>query len=492
MPSVPFRSALACAACSGTLAVGAVPALAAPSWVRGEQIDRGDGPSGTTTPWAVSTPGRSFAVTDDGRFAYLSYPTGASTRGLFRRDVQRNTTQLVLDGVEPTGATSTRTTFSVLTRRALTGADGNASNDLYLVDPLTGAATLASSTPSGASVGDLTAGAVTADGTAVVYSRGGATYRRDLASASATQLAAAPLAVSAGTPNLSDTGLSADGRTAILAGDSVATAAGTRSLATSSSYSGLSMVSSDGSTALRVVADAATGAFAVRVTDLATGAARTVVPRLGVGAYGFDVLRLSPDGRQAIATAGFPLSPIQPGVTGQHVIGTVDLATGAVATTSGDLPTYAPRVLSPNGRFGVTESASHSWIVPTALGASLPGGTDGAAPWVYADYAPGCANPPFWLPSGGRATVTLMQGSAYYVSPYAVPVGRISGRVTNASTGAVLGSFAISASAVQGKLPAYTGAVHIDLTTTFGTTPSSGRRTIPAYRPTACPQLPIL
>lgn len=481
----------------------ALPALAqaAPTFVRGEQVDRGDGPGGTTG-WVAYTPGVQvfdypqggpFAVTDDGRYAFLTYPTSSTKRGLYRRDLVANTSRLVLDDVVPTGATTSRAKLSVITKRSLAAADTNAGNDLYLVDPFTGAATLASTTPAGAALGDLTTGAITADGSAVVYSRPGGTYRRVLTSTTPTLLSARALPSSAA--NLSDQALSADGHAALLSGDwAVTTAAtGDRSLAETSSGPGPISISADGTTAARIVAEttSATPKIVVRVYNLAAGTKRTVTPGLPANAGGFDIVRLSADGRTAVATASFAgTSTTSTPAPATYVLGTVDLTTGAVATTSGSFASPAPRLLSPNGRYGITADAAHTWVVPTAAGATLPGGTDGAAALVFITYGAGCKPPAsaaWWY--DGRPSVMLNQ-SAYYASGFAVPPTSVAVRASVASTGAVMNAFTLVPGDDSRKLNAYYGAINLDVTAKFpdGST-STGRGPVSAYTAPTCPPI---
>ncbi len=483
-------------ACAALLAAALAPSAASAAFAVGEQVDRGDGASGAS-PWdsyylpydftpKTDTNPHPFAISEDGRYAFLTYPTAAGKRGLYRRDVQANTLRLVLDDVQPTGRTTTGSSVSVVTSRALVAADVNGTADLYLVDPFTAAATLASATPTGGGVGAVSTGAVTADGTAVVYSAPGGTYRRVLTQATATRLSTraldpltAPFYPSSSSTlreaNLSRQALSADGTRALLQGRFVATPAGDVSIA-------------DAEVDAPVMAPS--GAFvanrsgnAVAIYDLASGGARrTVTAVLPANAYAPEVLSISADGKRAhvgvqLTRDGKPY----------FALGTLDLTTGAVAQTSEDLGQQYPRVFSINDRYAVAEDYRRLFAVPAVVGAALPGGVDPASPNVYLSYEDGCLKPSFITPNGGRPKLTFSRsqpsgrGYAPVASSLSVVVRQTSNNAVINRPPPLTASFST----------AYINAVYTQLKLETTATFAGGKTTrdvayVPAHTPDEC------
>lgn len=421
MPTLPSRRQRRGLAFAAFACVASIPSTAYGAFVVGEQVDRGDGASGGA-PWqqnafAADAPfARPFAISDDGRFAFITYPTVGHVRGLYRRDVQLNTLRLVADDVRPTGWTRAGQYLSVLTPKALSPADANATADLYLLDPFSGAATLASKAPDGAALGEVTSGAVTADGTAVVYSRPGGTERRVLSAAAATRLSTRAMPPYEDTflphlntgphANVTRSGLSTDGTRVVLEGGAVGAASGEVVLPTDADGKPLPWVLSPTGTDASRVAKNAAGVWEVVVFNLATRQERT----LSTGASHLEQLwinSVSADGTKAHVSASLRRnnSPLD-------VLGTVDLRTGAIAQTSDDIAPYRyPRVFAWNDRYGVFGDIN-LFAIPTQAGAALPGGVDLPSPLVYLNYSEGCTSASFLTPYGGRPSVEFTRRDA--------------------------------------------------------------------------------
>jgi len=203
-----------------------------------------------------------------------------------------------------------------------------------------------------------------------------------------------------------------------------------------------------------------------------------------------DVVAVSADGTTATMGAGFPT----PGsgkipASANYVLGTVDLATGAVAKTSGDLAAHYPTLLSPNGRFGIAWDAGHVWVVPTVAGATLPGGTDGAAALAFTSYSSGCTGAQPILQPSGRPSVGLRIGT-YSISGFAVPPVSLAVRAIVVANGAVMNAFTLTPASNSRSINGYFGAITLDVVARFpGGTTSTGRGSVPAYSPPTCPPL---
>ncbi len=420
-PSLPRRRSglLACAALFGA---ALAPSAAHAAYAVGEQIDRADGASGGI-PWAQNVYtakvnyARPFAISDDGRFAFLTYPTSDTTRGLYRRDLLLNTLRLVADDVRPTGWTRSGQYLSAITSRALAAADTNGTADLYLLDPFSGAATLASTAPGGAALGGVTSGAVTADATAVVYSRPGGTSRRVLASATASTLsprAMLPYEDFAyphldATPHLNVTreALSSDGTRVVVEGRFVATSSGDVELPDLPAGDVDSWHLNPAGTEVVRARRKAGGVWEAVIRTLSTGSERVVSTGNSTPAYVF-VNAISPDGTTAHVTAHLSSNG-----SSQTLLGTLDLRTGALVQKSDSLPAVSAnsRVFSWNDRYGVFRDIN-LFAVPVQAGAMLPGGVDAASPLVYLSYHPGCSSPSYLTQYGGRPYVELTRATA--------------------------------------------------------------------------------
>jgi hypothetical protein len=487
---------------AGLVAASAALAVTAPAQgaiVYGDQVDRGDGLSGFTA-WSAGlywqsakVPTQGVAISDDGRYAWLSYPTSDTARGLYRRDIAADTLRLVANDVVPTGATATPTgRISVITRRALSAADQNGSPDLYLLDAFTGAATLASVTDSGAAAGDVVNGTVSRDGSTVIWSTATTTSRRLLGGGAPTVVGDGVLETyKSGGYGLWDVqppadlalgALSADGRTVALAGRQVVTPSGTVDVGAllpstfAPSDVGLPVrISSDGAKAVVAGGDRESGRALVAVVDLATSTARIIQPTgLPSGSSYWRLLALATGSSAAVVE-------IEQG-NRTYAVGVMNLTTGAITKVSGDYQDRAPSTFSFNGRYGLANSRSWMYAVPVAANATLPGGP-GSAPATYLSYAEGCIKPVFIEPYGGRPTVSLTRPG---LAPPSVSSMQVAAR--NLSNGVVMNQFTLIPGVVS-TLPinGYYGAVRLEISLryTSGQT-GTNQVTVPAHTPPEC------
>lgn len=496
-PASRARRLVAGLATAGALLAGATSASAAV--VYGDQVDRGDGLSGFTA-WSAGlywqsskAPTQGVAISDDGRYAWITSPTGDTTRGLYRRDIAADTLRLVANDVAATGATASPTgRISVITKRALTAADQNDAPDLYLLDAFTGAATLASVADGGGAAGDVVNGTVSRDGSTVIWSTATATYRRALAGGPVTVVGAGVLeAYRRGgydfwqTETPADLGLgavSADGRTIALAGRKVVTPGGTVDVDAllPSSFAageyGLSVqVSSDGARAVVAGSDRASGRALVAVVDLATSATRVVEPTgLPTGSSYWRLLGLATGSSAAVVE-------IEQG-NRTYAVGVMNLSTGAITKVNGDYQDRAPSTFSFNGRYGLANSRTWMYAVPVAANATLPGGP-GSAPATYLSYDEGCIKPVFIEPYGGRPSVSLTRPP---LAPPSVQSMQVAAR--NLSNGVVMNQFTLTPGVVS-TLPinGYYGAVRLEISLRY-TSGQTGKNqvTVPAHTPPEC------
>lgn len=459
-------------------ALGLSAGSAGAAIVYGDQVDRGDGISGFTrwlsglyvaSPYAdgYDQPAQGITLSDDGRYAWLTFPTGATTRGLYRRDISLDKTTLMVDDVTATGATAKPTgRISVLTKRGLVAADQNGTADLYLIDAFTGAVTLASTDASGAPIGGIEQGLVTRDGSAVLWSKGGVTSRRVLGAGGPVDLGAgtiaswdvgpAPKYAEQPPADLAALAASADGRTVLLAGGKVLTPGGIVDLAAflpptleRGPYGLSAYITPDGARAL--VGASSGGATAIAVVELATRQVRIVKPTgLPSGVTSAYLRSVGPVAGKAIVELD------QSNRT--RAVGLMDLVTGAVTKVSGDYQDRTPTSYSLNGRYGLAVSQRWLYAVPVVANATLPGGP-GSAPATYVSYYQGCQKPVFIEPYGGRPTVSISRPP---LAPPSVQSMVVTAR--NLSNGVVMNQFTLVPGIVT-TLPinAYYGDVRLEI-----------------------------
>lgn len=497
VPRLAFSGLLA----ASLLAVTAGPSAAAV--VYGDQVDRGDGISGAAR-WSSGVDGGSpyidpaeqptqgVAISDDGRYAWITSPTSDTTRALFRRDIAADTLKLMADDVTATGATATPSgRISVLTKRGLVAADQNGTPDLYLLDAFTGAPTLASVDASGAAIGGIDRGFVSRDGSAVVLSKGGATYRRLLSGGAPTELGAGvpgtSLVVAGGQyrfqppADLSGAVASADGRTVALTDRKVLTPAGMvdvkallpSTFATYDDFGVPAFITADGAKA--IVRGEDQGVRAVAVVDLATKQVRIVRPTgLPSTATFGTVQALGPVAGKVIVDVSLSNNTTW--------VGLFDLTTGAITKVSGEYQDRVPTTYSFNGRYGLANSRAWMYAVPTVANATLPGGP-GSAPATYVSYNQGCQKPVFIEPYNGRPTVSLTRPP---LAPPSVQSMQVAAR--NLSNGVVMNQFTLTPGVVS-TLPinGYYGDVRLEVALRY-TSGLLGRNllAVPGHEPYLC------
>ncbi len=479
----------------------AVPSAGA-AVVYGDQVDRGDGISGFSRwlsdvfapspyPDGYDHPAQGVTLSDDGRYAWLTFPTSATTRGLYRRDISLDKTTLMVDDVTATGATAKPSgRISVITKRGLVAADQNGTADLYLIDAFTGTPTLASTDASGAAIGGIEQGLVTRDGSAVLWSKAGEVSRRVLGNGGPVSLGAGAIAshVLGLAPqygeqppaDLSAIGASADGRTVVLAARKVLTPGGIVDVAAAlpstfrpNPYGLPAFVTPDGAQA--VVGGTVGADVAVAVVDLATSQARIVRPTgLPSGVARAYLRSVGPVAGKVIVELD------QANRTTSVAL--LDLGTGVVTKVSGDYQDRTPTSYSLNGRYGLATSGSWLYAVPVVANATLPGGP-GSAPATYVSYVQGCRKPVLNEPYGGRPTVRLSRPP---LAPPSVQSMTVAAR--NLSNGVVMNRFTLTPGLVS-TLPinGYYGAVRLEVSLRYTNGQvGTNQLLVPTHEPPLC------
>jgi hypothetical protein len=404
------HAAIAAAAC----AVACLAPATASAVTYGEQVDRGEGLAGTTAietlaseyggPGLPSPSASTIGITDDGKWAVFNYSTDYAHTQIYARDTAAGHTNLLVSDARGSGIDAAGKWLSFTTASRLDPADTNDLDDVYLEDLTTAKFTLVSrATATGPAIGS-TAGGVSRDGTAAVFGSGGKTYRRDLATGAVTTLG--PTELVNGPYLYRDAAttfrISADGRAALPAAatdpegavdraESVQVVSGgktTTLTAPAGTTFGGRRLSGDGKKLVAVVspkdvASPVAGTPGVRVIDVATGVGTTFPFTPSLAIQGAELSDVSTNGSDALLALTYAR-----GAARINAEARVDLTTGAITQVGGDLASRAPRLLSPNRKFGLTAADSHVWAVP--ITGTLPVAQEAPSPLAYLRYELGC------------------------------------------------------------------------------------------------------
>lgn len=406
---------------ASVLISAALPAGASAATI-GEQVDRQTGVAGgtilaggTPTPRWVSDDGRFVLFDEDVRGPARASQTAGerSASGVYLRDTVADTsTQLAKGNVRTTNLTSDLKTISVVTSEALTAADTDGTPDLYLIDVASRAPTLF---PTG--TGFVRDGAISTDGSAVVWSDADGTWRRPAAvGAAAVRLSTK---VMPGVPSVGATAYLPEQIGGLRGRQSISRDGSAVGFIVEEPAGGISVtlhafvvrlgkadvpldtgsspfLSPDGNTAYAIDRQ---GATTLRAYDVnAGGAAHDVADSSAIGIpYLTDV---STDGR-TLALFDWQTTAMR----------TVDTSSGATSAVGPALPSVATSsrtLLSANGAFeAATTPRGHLMLVPTGA-TPLPEAPDLPSPLSWVGFDLGCTRSPYGISSNRRPSFAVL------------------------------------------------------------------------------------
>lgn len=406
---------------------------------------------------------------------------GAPTSIVVRDIAAGKTTKLLPSSVRFEDASDDTKRLLVTTTGSFDPADINGAADLYVYDRTTSRATLVSKTTSGAPTGNgwnLTT-TISGDGKVVYFGASGAPLRRVAVDTGAvTEYAGSALGAGA-TDRTGATVLTKNG---ILRNGTLVPNPSNANLASLTAPA----FADNGSVLVSLQGNP--GAGSLQVTDTTSGGSKTVALPSWVQREYPTLLDVNADGSKALLA----ISLNRGGSIGTRlVLGTVDLASGAVAQVGNDLPWNGNRWAAPTPDWAFAGAGT----VVAQLGASPIPGSDVVAPQIpprpaieYTALNKGCrANNLQWPPVPARRPSLYLVANAVGTSPQ-VPA-KADFTVTKTSTGVVTNRFTLTPGATRDINTGYGDFTYAVKVTFKDGTSVSGSKSVPSYTAPLCPAI---
>lgn len=473
-PRVP-RATLTAAAAFAAALTTAPAALAVDAPTRVVDINEaGQRAGGSVTAVAAVAPGASEVILRLSESTAPSSPTYIAVRDV----VAGKTTKLFPSSarLEMTSADTKR--LLVTTESSLTPADTNGKADVYVYDRQTGQAILVSRTAAGAATGDgwEVGSTLSGDGKVVFLGTStGPTRRVAVDTGAVTELPTRKSALYA-TDRTGSVVLTASG--IVKNGSVVPNPAGVE-------LGGLAgpAFADDGSTLVGLVGNL--GAGSLRVTDTTSGASRVVALPSWVQREYPALVDVNADGSKALLA----ISLNRGGSIGTRlVLGTVDLATGAVAQVGNDLPWNGNRgaAVTPDWAFaGAAGVVAQLGTTPIPGSDVVPTPVDPRPALEYTPLSLGCrANYSQWPFVAARRPSLYLAAGPVGRSPQ-VPA-KAEFVVKKTSTGVVTNQFTLAPGARRELTTGY-GDFNYTVKVTFKDgTSVTGANSVPSYTAPIC------
>lgn len=405
---------------------------------------------------------------------------GAPKHIAVRNIAAGTTTALLPSSVSFNDASDDTKRLLVTTTASYDPADTNGTADLYVYDRTTGSAKLVSKTASGAALGNAWQFSenISGDGKVVYFgTSAGPISKVSVDTGAVTEINRGGLALSTdrtGSVTLTKDGIVKNG--ALVPNPSGVNLASLT--APSFADDGSKLVSLQGNP----------GAGSLQVTDTTTGASKTVALPSWVQREYPSLLDVNADGSKALLA----ISLNRGGSIGTRlVLGTVDLASGAVAQVGNDLPWNGNRWAVPTPDWAFAGAGP----VVAQLGATAIPGSDVVAPPVpprpaveYTSVYQGCrANTSQWPPVPARRPSLSLAVNAVGSSPQ-VPA-KADFVVKKTSSGATTNTFTLSPGASRDINTGYGDFTYtVKVTFKDGTT-VTGSRSVAPYTAPRCPSV---